>query len=111
MHIRAAGLALVRRVGTRICDYETGRFLGRALLVPWRGKIHVIGLEATVRPVFLPQKRLTFWKQTLGFTTHLPPDFRSHLRPPGAASLAGQSEPASARTDGSADHNSRNRTR
>ena len=77
MKIRAAGLALVHRFGMRIVDHESGRLLGRALLIPWRGQIHLIGLEATVRPAFLPQKRLTFWKQALGFTTHPPPDFPS----------------------------------
>lgn len=72
---RAIGLALARAIGTRIFDQRTGRTLGKALMVPWRGKIHVIGLEAAVRPVFLPQKRLTYWKQELGFTTHPHPDF------------------------------------
>ena len=82
MRLRSVGLALVQRVGMKIYDSENGRLLGRALLIPWRGKIHVIGLEATVRPVFLLQKRLTFWKQVLGFTTHPPPDFPSLPREP-----------------------------
>lgn len=78
---RRIGLALARAIGTRIFDHETGRSLGKALMIPWRGRIHVIGLEAAVRPVFLPQKRLTYWKQELGFTTHPPPDFPRE-RPP-----------------------------
>ena len=49
--------------------------LGRALLVPFRGRIHVIGLDANVVPEFAPQERLTYWKQELRFTTHPPPDF------------------------------------
>lgn len=59
----------------RIVDIESGRTLGRALFIPWRGKIHVIGLDATVRPIFLPQKRLTYWKQEIGFMVHPSVDF------------------------------------
>ena len=48
--IRAVGLSLARIFGTRVIDVETGRQLDRALLIPWRGKIHVIGLKKNVRP-------------------------------------------------------------
>lgn len=83
MWIRSVGLAITRTFGAKIVDYETGRALGRAFLFPWRGKIHVIGLETAVRPVFLPQKRLTYWKQEIGFTVHPPPDFpNEHKTPP-----------------------------
>ena len=73
--LRAFGLRLIGRFGAQVFDQETCRPLGRALIVPWRGKIYVIGLEAAVRPTFLPQTRLTYWKQELGFTVHPPPDF------------------------------------
>lgn len=73
--IRDLGIRFVQRFGAEILDQETGHSLGRALLVPWAGKIHVIGLSAAVRPVFLPQKRLTYWKQELGFTAHPAVDF------------------------------------
>ena len=73
--IRGAGLAIAHAIGTRLVDLQTGRPLGRALVIPWRGKIHIIGLGKPVRPVFLPQKRITYWKQDLGFTLHPPPDF------------------------------------
>lgn len=74
--MRSIGMTLVRRFGARLRDAETGEVLGRVLIVPWRGKIHVIGLEeVTVRPAFLPQQRLTYWKQDLGFTRMPPPDF------------------------------------
>ena len=72
---RRAALAFARSVGSKITDAETGKVLGRAFLFPWRGKIAVIGLEAEVKPVFLGQKRLTWWKQDLGFTVQPPPDF------------------------------------
>jgi hypothetical protein len=73
--VRRVVLALARRMGTKIVDAETGAVIGRAFLVPWRGKIAVIGLDAEVKPVFLPQKRLTYWKQEIGFTLHAPADF------------------------------------
>jgi hypothetical protein len=73
--VRAAFLSLARLAGSDLVDARTGRVLGRALLVSFGGKIHVIGLETSVVPVFLPQSRLTYWKQELGFTAHPPPDF------------------------------------
>lgn len=78
--IRAFIMALAHTLGWRIVDCKSGRRLGRALILPWRGKIHVIGLEEAVRPVFLPQKRLTYWKQELAFTVHEPPDFANTRR-------------------------------
>ena len=75
MLLRAAGLAALRALGTTIIDARTGTPLGRAFLFPWRGTIKVIGLDVPVVPVFLPQTRLPYWKQELGFTTHPPSDF------------------------------------
>lgn len=82
MWIRALGLGMAHIFGTRIVDQRTGKSLGRALLVPWRGKIHVIGLETAVRVFFLPQRRLTYWKQEIGFETHSPPDFPNARKDP-----------------------------
>jgi hypothetical protein len=74
--IRSIGMKLVHRFGTRLQDAETGEVLGRVLIVPWRGRIQVIGLEElTVRPTFRTQQRLTYWKQDLGFTKVPLPDF------------------------------------
>ena len=73
--IRAVGLKIAQTIGTQIKDFRSGRPLGRALIVTWRGKIHVIGLEAAVRPMFQPQKRLTYWKQEIVFTEQPQPDF------------------------------------
>ncbi len=78
--LRSLTLMLARLVGTRITDCTTGQYLGKALVIFWWGKIHIIGLEKSVRPVFLPQKRLTYWKQELGFTVHDPPDFPNERR-------------------------------
>jgi hypothetical protein len=80
--LRHLVVAVARRVGSRIIDHRTGQVLGRALLVPFRGRILVIGLEpSVVVPTFLPQKRLTYWKQDLGFMAHPPPDFPHEPRP------------------------------
>ncbi len=70
-------MLLARLLGSKLVDTENGRVIGRALLLPWRGRILVLGLSPSqpVRPVFLAQRRLTYWKQELGFTTHPPPDF------------------------------------
>lgn len=73
--LRAVVLHVARLLGSRVVDARTGRVLGRALLVPFRGQIHVIGLDENVVPEFAPQERLTYWKQVLRFTTHPSPDF------------------------------------
>jgi hypothetical protein len=75
LKIRALGLAVARLFASDLVDFRTGEKVGRALLLPWRGKIHVIGLEEPVQVAFLPQKRLTFWKQEIGFSAHPAPDF------------------------------------
>jgi len=73
--IRSLVLKIAHTIGSPIKDFRSGKSFGRALIVSWRGKIHVIGLQAAVRPMFQPQKRLTYWKQEIVFTEHSPPDF------------------------------------
>lgn len=78
--LRAAGLGVARWLGSTVVDRRTGQPLGRALFLPWRGRIIVIGLGEQVHPVravFLPQQRLTYWKQEIGFSTLPEPDFAS----------------------------------
>jgi hypothetical protein len=82
--IRAIGLAIAHTIGASIVDYQSGKKLGRALVIPWRGRIHFIGLESAVIPSFLPQKRLTYWKQEIVFTVHEPPDFPNEREKGGA---------------------------
>lgn len=88
--VRDLGVSLAQRFGIRLHDAETGKPLGRVLLIPWNGKIHVIGLvpEFSVRVQFLNQPRLTYWKQEIGFTAMPVPDFpheADHTHPPAAA--------------------------
>ena len=42
---------------------------------------HVIALDAPVKVEFVPQARLTFWKQEIGFSAHPAPDFPHEPRP------------------------------
>ena len=79
--LRAFVVSAARVLGSPVVDQRTGRVLGRAMIVTFRGRVHLIGLDAAVRPVFLPQKRLTYWKQEMGFMTHPAPDFAHEPRP------------------------------
>ncbi len=62
--------------GGRVIDQRTGQSVGKAIFIPWRGKVRVIGLEdKRVIPAFESQERLTYWNQSLTFSTHPEPDF------------------------------------
>ena len=62
--------------GAKVVDQRTGEVLGKALFIPWRGGLRVIGLEEKrVIPQFENQERLTYWHQSLTFSTHPEPDF------------------------------------
>ena len=90
--IRALLLKIAHTIGTPIKDYRSGQPFGRVLMVSWRGKIHVIGLERAIRPMFQPQKRLTYWKQEIVFTEHPPPDF-AHERKAGETGISKSQAP------------------
>jgi hypothetical protein len=81
LRLRNFLVALFRILGSDVHDCETGEKIGRALLLPWRGRILLIGLDANVTLHFLPQKRATFWKQEIGFRKAQPPDFPREPRP------------------------------
>ena len=72
-------------LGSTIRDEATGQPIGRALIIPWRGRIHFVGLEdQPVVPMFRAEPRLTYWRQTLVFAAHPAPDFpRIRNGPPG----------------------------
>jgi hypothetical protein len=78
--VRVLILKFAHAFGARLKDQRTGEALGRVLVIPFRGKLWIIGLTASVRPEFLPQIRTTYWKQDLGFATHPDPDFPSVSR-------------------------------
>lgn len=64
-------------VGSRLLDEKTGQVLGRAFIIPWRGRLMVIGYTGLLplRPVVCRDSRLSYWKLTLGFTAPSQPDF------------------------------------
>lgn len=68
-----------RLAGSRIVDVRTGKIVGRAFMVSWGGKLHLLGYTGPpIVPVFLPQSHLSYSRQSLGFTTHPEPEFE-HL--------------------------------
>jgi hypothetical protein len=71
-------LRIINLLSSNIQDVNTGERIGRALLIPWRGRIVVLGEGVAgyaLVPKFCPQKRITFWKCELGFTQHPLPDY------------------------------------
>lgn len=75
LQLRSFVIRIAQLLGSDLMDYRNGKKIGRALLIPWRGKIIVVGLQAVVRPVFLPTNSIHYWKQEISFTLHDTPDF------------------------------------
>ena len=75
MLIRGVGLWLINLFASDIVDERTGKKVARLLLIPWRGRILVLGEGGLVIPEFRAQQRLTYWKREIGFFTHPDPDF------------------------------------
>ena len=76
--LRRLLLGLINLLSSDIRDVDTGERIGRALLVPCRGRILILGAGVAGYswvPKFYSQKRLTFWKCELGFTRHPEPDY------------------------------------
>lgn len=75
--VRNLGLKLIGLFSTEIRDCVTGESLGKALIVALGGRLRVIGHSGLppLIPRFHSQKRLTYWKQSIGFTTHPKPDY------------------------------------
>ena len=74
--IRRGFLWCVGFLSKDIRDCETGEILGRGFFLGWGAAIWLIGYSGSpLIPKFLPQRRLTYWKQSIGFTTTEKPDF------------------------------------
>lgn len=76
--LRPLALGIINLLSSDIRDVDTGECIGRALLIPWRGRILILGAGVAgyaLVPKFCPQPRLTFWRCELGFTRHPAPDF------------------------------------
>lgn len=73
--LRNVIVTLCRWIGAPVFDVYTKERLTRGLVWAWGGRIHVIGSEAALIPVPVMQKRMTYWRQHIGFTMHPPVDF------------------------------------
>ena len=74
--IRTLGMWLARLCGSRLVDVQDGEFLGYALMLNWRGRIHLLGYDGVpLRMVCVPQERIRYWRIELGFTKAAVPDF------------------------------------
>jgi hypothetical protein len=76
-------LGIIDLLGSDIRDIATGERIGRALFLPWRGRILVFGSGLagySLVPKFCPKVRLTFWRCEIGFTRHPEPDYPHERR-------------------------------
>jgi hypothetical protein len=75
--VRSAFALFVQLFGATLRDERTHEPVAKAIMFCWRGKIYLLGFQGKdqVMPVFLPQKKMSFWERKIGFTTHPPPDF------------------------------------
>jgi hypothetical protein len=82
--LRPLALGVINLLSSEVRDVDTGKRIGRALFVPWRGRILIVGegvANCILVPKFRAQRRLTFWKVELGFTEHPAPDYPRVPRP------------------------------
>lgn len=86
LRLRNVFVALLQALGSPIRDERTGEVLGRGLVLVWRGRVHLFGLNGGVLPLPIPQPRITYWHQSIGFTRPTVPDFPR--RQPAMAQLA-----------------------
>ena len=68
---------LCERFAPAIIDVRTGKELGHGLVLAFGSKVWVIGYRGSqpLVPVFLPEKKLRYWKLRIGFTTTEEPDY------------------------------------
>jgi hypothetical protein len=81
--LRPLFYGVINLLASEIRDVDTGERIGRALLIPWRGRILILGAGVAsyaLVPKFYAQRRLMFWKVELGFTRHPAPDFSHEPR-------------------------------
>lgn len=75
VHLKRFLLWLSRRLGRELSDQRTGLPLGRALCLPGRRGIAMVGLPHAVRAIFLPESTTRYTKQRIGFQKHETPDY------------------------------------
>jgi hypothetical protein len=75
-NFRTFGLIIVKLLGSVIRDHEDQSILGRALIVSFRGRIHIFGYQGVpLRPVCVAQDGVKYWRICIGFTKAATPDY------------------------------------
>jgi hypothetical protein len=78
--LRRVGLVFVQIFGSDIRDQDDGTVLGRALVVAFGGRVHLIGYNGLpLRPVSVAQNRLKYWRITIGFKKAEVPDYPNEV--------------------------------
>lgn len=72
MRLRNVIVKICQTLGHKVYDVRDGALLGRAVFFFWKGSIYVVGAEGDWIPVPSPQKRMTYWMQSISFTRHGP---------------------------------------
>lgn len=70
------GYLIISKLGQKIIDSKTGEKLGRALVVYWRGQVHIIGY--TGKPLVVrwaKSDKLRYWHSSLIFKAQEEADF------------------------------------
>jgi hypothetical protein len=69
--------ACARLFGSKICDDQTGEFLGKAILVTFRGRLWVLGYTGKkgLRPVPVVSSEIRYWVQEMRFRAAEEPDY------------------------------------
>ena len=64
-------------IGSEIRDYESDEFLGKAILLAFRGRIWVIGYTGKkgLRPVPVIKNEIRYWVQEMRFAAAEEPDY------------------------------------
>ena len=78
--LRRIGLVVVQLFGSDIRDLDDGTVLGRALVVAFGGRVHLIGYNGLpLRPVSVAQNRVKYWRITIGFKMAEVPDYLNQV--------------------------------
>jgi hypothetical protein len=78
--LRRIGLVAVQLCGTDIRDIDDGAVLGRALVLAFGGRVHLIGYNGlALRPVSVAQNRVKYWRITIGFKKAEVPDYPNEV--------------------------------
>lgn len=78
--LRRIGLVVVRLFGSDIHDLDDGAVLGRALVVAFGGRVHLVGYNGLpLRPASVAQNRVKYWRITIGFKKAEVPDYPNEV--------------------------------